>query len=193
MFFVLICRNVLLGFIALTEVNYQNLVILVSIATALDKQNVLSAQKVSVVRILHQNPLHVLRGSTVLRETQLVQYALGVTSVQMVHLQRFVQLDNLHPLALRLVRHVLLVIDALGRECLHQKAAQMDSTQTKHYRQGVTLVKLVGSVQMATVLCHVQRVISVNTDSPTVRHANQGNIALLGQQTVSHVLQESSV
>ena len=37
MFFVLICRNVLLGFIALIEVNYQNLVILVSIATALDK------------------------------------------------------------------------------------------------------------------------------------------------------------
>ena len=57
-----------------------------------------------------------LRGSTVLRETQLVQYALGVTSVQMVHLQRFVQLDNLHPLALRLVRHVLLVIDA---QCSH--------------------------------------------------------------------------
>lgn len=145
------------------------------------------------MRILLQNPLHVLRGSTVLRETQLVHYALGVTSVQMVHLQRFVQLDNLHPLALRLVRHVLLVIDALGRECLHQKAAQMDSTQTKHYRQDVTLVKLVGSVQMVTVLCHVQRVISVNTDSPTVHRANQGNIALLGQQTVFHVLQESSV
>lgn len=134
-----------------------------------------------------------LRGSTVRRETQLVQYALGVTSVQMVHLQWFVQLDNLRPLALHLVRHVPLVIDALGRECLHQKAAQMDSTRTKHYRLGVTLVKLVGSVQMVIVLRHVQRVISVNTDSPTVQRANQGNIALLGQQTVFHVLQESSV
>lgn len=98
-----------------------------------------------------------LRGSTVLRETQLVQYALGVTSVQMVHLQRFVQLDNLHPLALRLVRHVLLVIDALGRECLHQKAAQMDSTQTKHYRQGVTLVKLVGSVHQLNTDMSIHR------------------------------------
>ena len=128
-----------------------------------------------------------------LRETQLVQYALGVTSVQMAHLQWFVQLDNLHPLALHLVRYVPLVIDALGRECLHQKAARMDSTQTKHYRQGVTLVKLAGSVQMVTVLCHVQQVISVNMDSPTVHRASQGNIALLGQQTVFHVLQESSV
>ena len=99
----------------------------------------------------------------------------------------------MRPLALHLVRHVPLVIDALGRECLNQKAAQMDSTRTKHYRLGVTLVKLVGSVQMVIVLRHVQRVISVNTDSPTVQRANQGNIALLGQQTVFHVLQESSV
>jgi len=37
MFFVLIYRNVLLGFIALIEVNHQNPVMLVSIATAQDK------------------------------------------------------------------------------------------------------------------------------------------------------------
>ena len=37
MFFALIYRNVLLGFIALIEANHQNLVILVSIATAQDK------------------------------------------------------------------------------------------------------------------------------------------------------------
>lgn len=37
MFFVLIYRNVLLGFIALIGVNHQNLVMLVSIATAQDK------------------------------------------------------------------------------------------------------------------------------------------------------------
>lgn len=37
MFFVLIYRNALLGFIALIKANHQNLVILVSIATARDK------------------------------------------------------------------------------------------------------------------------------------------------------------
>ena len=134
-----------------------------------------------------------LRGSTVPQGTQHVQYALGGTNVQTVHLQWCVHRDNMHPFDPQPVRHVPQVIDALCKECPLRRAVLMDNTQTKHCRQDVILVKLVGSVQMATDLCRVQLAILVNMDSPTARHVSQGITALLGHPIVFHVRQESSV
>ena len=188
-----IIRNAQLDFTVLRKVNYQNLVRQVTIATAQDKQNASSAQKASSVRTLLRNQLLVLRGSTVRQATRHVQFALRGTSVQMVHRLQCVQLDSLHPFDPQAVKHVLQAINALGQECLHQRAARKDSTPTRPCSWDVILVKQDGSVQMVIDQCRVRPATLVNMVSPTARHASQDTTALLAHQIVCHVQQENSV
>lgn len=186
-------RNVLPDFFVQIEVNHQNLVNLVSIATIQGKHNVPFAQKVSNVKTLHQNPQHVQRVSTVLRVMQHVQYAQRGMNVQMVHHPGCVPLDSLHPSVPQHARPVLSVIDALIKECLSPRVVQKDSTQTKHCKWDVILVKLVRNAQMVINLCHVQLVILVNTASPTVRHVSQDITAAMVHLCVCLVLPENNV
>lgn len=185
--------NVLPDFFVQIKVNHQNLVNLVSIAITQDKHNVPFAQKVSNVKTLHQNPQHVQKVFIVLRVMQHVQYAPRGMSVQMVHHQGYVPLHSLHPSVLQHARPVLPVIDALVKECLPLRAVQKDSTQTRPCKWDVTLVKLVGNVQMVIDLCHVQLVILVNMESPTVHHVSQDITAAMVHLCVCHVLLENNV
>lgn len=179
--------------IALRRVNHPNLAKQVSIATVQDKRNVSSAQKVSSVRTLLQNPQHAQRVFTVLRVMRRVQYVPRGTSVQMVHHQGCVLLDSRHPSVPQHARHVLQVIDALIKECLPQRAAPKDSTQIRHCKWDVILAKLVGNAQMVINLCRARLATSVNMASPTARHVSQDITAALVHPCVCHVLLENSV
>lgn len=124
-------RNVPLDFFVRRKVKHQNPVNLVSIATVLDKQNVSFAQKVSNVKTLHQNPQLVQRACIVLRVMQHVQSAQRGMSVLMVHHPGCALKDSLHPSVPQPARPVLLVIDALVKECLPRRAVLKDNTQTR--------------------------------------------------------------
>ena len=78
-------------------------------------------------------------------------------------------------------------------ECLLQRAALKGSTQTKHHRRDVILVKQVNSAQMVYDQYPVQLATSVNMDSPTVQPASQGSTARLDHQNAFHVQQGNSV
>ena len=145
------------------------------------------------MRTLHQNPLLALKDSTVLKEMQHVQFVLRGTNVLMAHHQQCVLGDNLHLFDPQPVRHVLQAISALGKECLPQRAAPMDSTPTRPYRKDVISVKRVGSVQMVIDPCHVRLATLVNTDSLIARLASQEITAEQDHPTVFHVQQGNSV
>lgn len=111
----------------------------------------------------------------------------------MVHRRQSVHLGSLHPLGPQPARHVLQAIDALVKECLRQRAAQMDSMPTRPCSWDAILAKQAESVQMAIDQCHVQLATSVNMDSLTARHVSQETTVLLVHLIVSHVQQENSV
>ena len=145
------------------------------------------------MRILHPNPLLVLKDSTVLKAIQRVQFVLRGTNVLTAHRQQCVLGDNLHLFDPQPVRHVLQAIGVLAKECLPQRAVPMDSTPTRPYRKDVISVKQVGSVQMAIDPCHVRLATLVNTDSLTARLASQEITAQQDHRTVFHVQQGNSV
>jgi len=186
-------RNVLLDFLVQREVNHPDLVNLVSIATVQVKHNVPFALKVSNVETLHQNPPHVQRVFTVLKVMQHVQYARRGMNAQMVHHPGCVLLDSLHPSVPQHARLVLLVIDALVKECLPLRAVQKDSTQTRPRKWDVILVKLGGSAQMVIDLFHAQLAILVNMENQPVHPVSQEITALMVHLCVCRVLLENNV
>ena len=145
------------------------------------------------MRILHPNPLLVLKDSTVLKAIQRVQFVLRGTNVLTAHRQQCVLGDNLHLFDPQPVRHVLQAIGVLAKECLPQRAVPMDSTPTRPFRRHVTSVKQGGSVQMVIDPCHVRLATLVNTDSPSARLASQDITADLDPETVVNVQRGNSV